>query len=140
MARARSGALLVALALCAQLALAQTVLPTAAAIPTAAPVVADGVDSAALTLTMSDANSATYAADAAPVSLGPTEAPAVAEAPQAGVSAWVVPSDTQASSGMWNVQRLLEAAVGMALLVLVLFFILTRCAGRSPCVLFAHSL
>lgn len=130
MARPCSRALLLALALAgAHSALAQT---AAEAVAPVAAIAAPAVDSAALAIA-TDANPTVYAAVTAEAPPVLPAAPVVAEAPQAGVSAWVVPSDTQAAAGgMWNTQRLLEAAVGLSFLVLVFFFIINRSDATIP--------
>ena len=67
--------------------------------------------------------------------LGPTQAPVVAEAPAAGMSAWVaagsdaVPGGIQ-QFGIWTIGRLIQILVAVFLLVLVCFFMIVRHAAR----------
>ena len=67
--------------------------------------------------------------------LGPTPAPVVAEAPAAGMSAWVAAgSDTVPGGiqqfGIWTIGRLIQILVAVFLLVLVCFFMIVRHAAR----------
>jgi hypothetical protein len=69
---------------------------------------------------------------------GPTAAPVLtAQAPAAGVSAWVEPDATGTGGvqqfGMWTPGRLAQIMVAVILLVLVCFFMIVRCARGLAC-------
>jgi len=117
------------------LAAAVLVAPTGAAralrvVATATPVVAEGA-AVAPTAAAGPVSSAI----AGQGTLGPTQAPVVAEAPAAGMSAWVaagsdaVPGGIQ-EFGVWTIGRLVQILVAVFLLVLVCFFMIVRHAAR----------